>query len=148
LSLEIRNRKQQLEAVQHLIQLLPVANRDTLASLLKFFAKVVANAAETKSRTGEILPGNKMEGYSLATLIAPNILPCMPTEGNVSSGMDVNLTKERRESIDVVNYMISNYKQLFEVTPELLHDVYLHLMDTQPETVEVLLKQKSGVLDE
>jgi hypothetical protein len=142
---EIRNRKQQLEAVQHLVQLLPAANRDTLASLLKFFAKVVANAGETRSVSGEMLPGNKMEGYSLATLIAPNILPCM--EGGTTS-TDHTLTKERRESIDVVNYMISNHQQLFDVTPELLHDVYLHLLDTQPEGVEGLLKIKSGFAEE
>lgn len=147
LSPEIRNRKQQLEAVQHLVQLLPAANRDTLASLLAFFAKVVANAGETRSSGGELLPGNKMEGYSLATLIAPNILPCMEGGGTAGSG-DHTLTKERRESIDVVNYMISNYTQLFEISPELLHDVYLHLMDTQPEAVEGLLKIKSGFVDE
>jgi len=92
--------------------------------------------------SGEVLSGNKMEGYSLATLIAPNILPCMPSEGSLVTP-DSTLTKERRESIDVVNYLISNYKLLFEVSPELLHDVYLHLMDTQPESVEALLKLKA-----
>ncbi|CAL8134686.1 unnamed protein product [Orchesella dallaii] len=147
---KIRNRKLQLEAIQHLVQLLPVSNRDTLASLLKFFAKVVANACETRSKTGELLPGNKMEGYSLATLIAPNILPCMPTEGAVAASMDQNaaLTKERRESIDLVNYMISNYTLIFDVTAELLHDVYLHLMDTNPDAIEGILKQRSGISDD
>lgn len=152
--LEIRNRKLQLEAIQHLVQLLPVSNRDTLAALLKFFANVVANSSETRSKTGELLPGNKMEGYSLATLIAPNILPCMPTEGAAvaasASSMDQNaaLTKERRESIDLVNYMISNFGAIFEMTPELLHDVYLHLMDTNPEAIEGILRQRCGVSDE
>ena len=86
-----------------------------------------------------------MEGYSLATLIAPNILPCMPTEGSVPTmDQNVTLTKERRESIDVVNYMISSYKELFDVTPELLDEVYIHMMDTHPEVVEAILKFKSG----
>lgn len=88
-----------------------------------------------------------MEGYSLATLIAPNILPCMEG-GSAQAQADHVLTRERRESIDVVNYMISNHQQLFEVSAELLHDVYLHLMDTQPEAVEGLLKIKSGIVDE
>lgn len=91
-----------------------------------------------------------MEAYSLATLIAPNILPCMPTEGVTGSNMDPNsqATRERRESIDVVNYMISNYKELFEVSPELLDEVYVHMMDTHPEIVENSLKQKCGQPDE
>jgi len=135
-----------MEAFQYLVQLLPVQNRDTLGTLLRFFANVVANAEERRSRTGEIIPGNKMEGYSLATLIAPNILPCMPTEGlgSPSSSIEQNpaLTRERRESIDVVNYMICNYRMLFEVSPELLHDVYLHIMDTQPDTIDFILRQK------
>ena len=50
--LEIRNRRLQLEAVQHLIQLLPVPNRDTLAAILQFFARVVDNASDTRSKTG------------------------------------------------------------------------------------------------
>lgn len=132
-----------------MVQLLPVANRDTLASLLAFFAQVVANAGETRGTGGEVLAGNKMEGYSLATLIAPNILPCMEGGGSALASPDITLTKERRESIDVVNYMISNHTQLFHVSPELLHDVYLHLLDTQPEAVEGILKVKTGgLLDE
>lgn len=141
------------------MQLLPLANRDTLAALLKFFAKVVAHSIETRSKTGEMLPGNKMEGYSLATLIAPNILPCMPSEGaavaaaaasTTSSSIDQNaaLTKERRESIDLVNYMISNYSAIFDVSPELLHDVYLHLMDTNPEAIENILRHKASTSEE
>lgn len=129
-----------------------MTNRDTLAILLKFFANVVANSSETRSKTGEILPGNKMEGYSLATLIAPNILPCMPADGsnvsNASADQNAALTKERRESIDLVNYMISNFASIFEVSPELLHDVYLHLMDTNPEAIEGILRTRCGVADE
>lgn len=37
---EIRNRRLQLEALSHLIQLLPIAHRDTLFVLLKFLAHV------------------------------------------------------------------------------------------------------------
>lgn len=78
----------------------------------------------------------------------------MPTEGAAvaasASSMDQNaaLTKERRESIDLVNYMISNFGAIFEMTPELLHDVYLHLMDTNPEAIEGILRQRCGVSDE
>lgn len=48
----IRNRRLQFEALQHLIQLLPTANRDTLYALLTFLAMVAQNAADTKDEAG------------------------------------------------------------------------------------------------
>ncbi|CAG7729868.1 unnamed protein product [Allacma fusca] len=140
---KIRNRKVQLECVQSLIQLLPVPNRDTLHALLALFAKVVDNCQDTRTRTGELIQGNKMEAYSLATLIAPNILPCMPLDSNVGSAeQNAILTRERRDSIDVVNYLITNYKQLFILPPDTLNQVYLELLDTNPEAVESILRTK------
>jgi len=41
------NRKLQLEATQHLIKLLPPANRDTLEALLSFLAKVAKHAQDS-----------------------------------------------------------------------------------------------------
>ena len=50
---ELRNRKMQLECMQYLIDLLPVANRDTLYALLGLFAKVVENCQDTRTKTGK-----------------------------------------------------------------------------------------------
>jgi hypothetical protein len=49
---EIRNRRLQFEALQHLIQLLPVPNRDTLSALLEFLVTVARNAGDYKDETG------------------------------------------------------------------------------------------------
>jgi hypothetical protein len=51
---EIRNRRLQFEALQHLIQLLPVPNRDTLWALLNFLVTVARNAGDYKDETGNV----------------------------------------------------------------------------------------------
>jgi hypothetical protein len=48
----IRNRRLQFEALQHLVQLLPIANRDTLHALLNFLVMVAQNAADVKDESG------------------------------------------------------------------------------------------------
>lgn len=65
---EIRNRRLQQEALQHLIQLLPTPNRETLWALLNFLSIVAANSEDQKTETGEWIPGNKMDTTNLATV--------------------------------------------------------------------------------
>jgi len=65
---EIRNRRLQQEALQHLIQLLPTPNRETLWVLLNFLSVVAANSEDQKSETGEWISGNKMDTTNLATV--------------------------------------------------------------------------------
>lgn len=65
---EIRNRRLQQEALQHLIQLLPTPNRETLWALLNFLSVVASNSEDRKSETGEWIPGNKMNTTNLATV--------------------------------------------------------------------------------
>lgn len=65
---EIRNRRLQQEALQHLIQLLPTPNRETLWALLNFLNVVAANSEDQKSETGEWISGNKMDTTNLATV--------------------------------------------------------------------------------
>lgn len=48
----IRNRRLQSEALQHLLQLLPVPNRDTLWVLLSFLAQVAKNSEDHKDNAG------------------------------------------------------------------------------------------------
>lgn len=65
---EIRNRRLQQEALQHLIQLLPTPNCETLWALLNFLSVVASNSEDRKSETGEWIPGNKMNTTNLATV--------------------------------------------------------------------------------
>lgn len=66
---EIRNRRLQQEALQHLIQLLPTANRETLWALLNFLTEVASNSEDVRDEIGDWIPGNKMDLTNLATVI-------------------------------------------------------------------------------
>lgn len=93
---KIRNRRLQLEAIAYLVQLLPVAHRDTLFYLLRFLAKVARYADDVQSMSGEVISeGNKMDSNNLATVFAPNIL-----HNAVSSQIT---SEEVEERIDVIN---------------------------------------------
>ncbi|XP_017126199.1 uncharacterized protein LOC108145327 isoform X2 [Drosophila elegans] len=71
----IRNRRLQLEAISHLIRLLPIPHRDTLYVLLIFLAKVAAHSDDLCNTDGScLMTGNKMDSNNLATVFAPNIL--------------------------------------------------------------------------
>lgn len=96
---EIRNRRLQLEAISHLIQLLPVAHRDTLYELLKFLGTVSKHADDIRSPiTGTVVRfGNKMDSSNLATVIAPNVL--RPTKME----QDVAIETEVFDGFDVIN---------------------------------------------
>lgn len=48
----MRNRRLQFEALQHLVQLLPQSNRDTLHALLSFLAVVAKYSEDMKTDTG------------------------------------------------------------------------------------------------
>ncbi|XP_043215762.1 uncharacterized protein LOC122378590 [Amphibalanus amphitrite] len=137
-SQKIRNRKQQFDCLQHLIQLLAVPNRDTLWALLCFLKKVADCAADRRTPAGEWLTGNRMDSNNLATLFAPNILHSLAQLGN-------ELSQQATERIDVINVirsLIDHNKELFEVSAELLHEAYQLLMDKQPEALDVLLRRR------
>ena len=50
---EISTQEQRLSALQYLVALLPISNRDTLQSLLHFLAKVVQHSTDTIDIDGE-----------------------------------------------------------------------------------------------
>ncbi|KAL0268144.1 UNVERIFIED_CONTAM: hypothetical protein PYX00_010199 [Menopon gallinae] len=129
---KIRNRRLQFEALQHLIQLLPVPNRDTLWSLLNFLSLVAANCDDHNNELGEFVPGNKMDSNNLATLFAPNILhPALPTLSK--EALSAQSCEERIDVINVIRSMIDRNKDLFLVSSELMDEVYVHMMDSHPE---------------
>lgn len=53
LSTEIRNRHLQLDAIKHLVQLLPIANRNTLHALLIFLSSMAKCSEDTKDSYGK-----------------------------------------------------------------------------------------------
>ncbi|XP_059490290.1 uncharacterized protein LOC132205326 isoform X2 [Neocloeon triangulifer] len=132
----IRNRRLQLEALCHLVQLLPVANRDTLATLLTFLNNVSQNAGDRKNDSGEVVAGNKMDSTNLATLFAPNILHCFK-----QGAKEVDKPEERSDAINVTRSLIDHHAEVFEVSAELLDEVYLHMMDSHPDTLDQLLRK-------
>jgi len=113
---EIRNRRLQAEALQHLIQLLPPANRDTLEALVTFLGEVARHANDRRlPATGEWLPGNRMDSSNLATLFAPNILHQHSAGGANRDELSAERVEERADSINVVRAIIDNSHHLFEV---------------------------------
>lgn len=131
----IRNRRLQLEAISHMIHLLPVAHRDTLYVLLKFLAKVARTAGDTSTFEGQVLSqGNKMDSNNLATIIAPNVLHCIR-----SDQLDEQEIAERADVINIVRIMIDHYEDLFIVNSEDMNEIYTNMMDIYPQQLDYLL---------
>uniref|UniRef100_A0A1B6FH12 Rho-GAP domain-containing protein n=1 Tax=Cuerna arida TaxID=1464854 RepID=A0A1B6FH12_9HEMI len=142
----IRNRRLQHEALQHLIQLLPVPNRDTLWALLVFLSQVAQNCEDHRDTSGEWILGNKMDSNNLATLFAPNILhACKPSS---KEDMSAERVEERSDAINVIRTLIDNHRSLYQVSAELLDEVYVHMMDSHPEVLDQLLQRRDLATDE
>ena len=91
---------------------------------------------------GEVITGNKMDSNNLATVFAPNILHCIKPGSKEGSG---DKPEDRIDVINVVRTLIEYNKELFGVSADLLDEVYLHMMDSHPETLdELLLKRDSN----
>ncbi|XP_025835981.1 uncharacterized protein LOC108739746 isoform X2 [Agrilus planipennis] len=136
----IRNRRLQFEALQHLIQLLPTPNRDTLWALLIFLADVARHSNDQTDPSGESIQGNKMDSNNLATVFAPNILHC-----NKPGAKDVEKPEDRIDVINVVRTLIDYNEKLFTISAELLDEVYVHMMDSHPEILESLLNRRINI---
>lgn len=140
---EIRNRRLQLEALSHLIQLLPIAHRDTLYVLLKFLALVARNSDDVMNLSTNtcISVGNKMDSSNLATVIAPNILH---SNSDLNSAVATDeQAEERLDVINVVRTMIDHYEELFAVPPDVMDDVYTVMMDSNPEQLDFIFDNNS-----
>ncbi|XP_057319246.1 uncharacterized protein LOC130663795 [Microplitis mediator] len=139
---KIRNRRLQQEALQHLIQLLPTANRETLWALLNFLTEVASNSEDVRDEIGEWIPGNKMDLTNLATVFAPNILHCVKP-GQARSEVSVERAEERIDVINVVRALLENSASLFTVPAALLDELYLHMMDTHPVDLDLALSRRA-----
>ncbi|XP_076620609.1 rho GTPase activating protein at 102A isoform X1 [Colletes latitarsis] len=138
---KIRNRRLQQEALQHLIQLLPTPNRETLWALLNFLSVVAANSDDQKTDTGEWIPGNKMDTTNLATVFAPNILHCV--KPGQRSEVSAERAEERIDVINVVRALLEHATTLFTVPAALLDEVYHHMMDTHPAELDLALSRRA-----
>lgn len=133
-----------MEALSHLIQLLPLAHRDTLYVLLKFLAQLarhsddIINLSTNSCRS----VGNKMDSNNLATVIAPNILHCN-SPGSVASDEEAD---ERLDVINVVRTMIDHYEELFVVPSDVMNDLYTVMMDQYPQQLDYLFERKECIL--
>lgn len=144
LTQRIRNRRHQLEALRYLVQLLPPANRDTLYTLMRLLAAVAERAEDGRDpESGGPLPGNRMDSTNLATVFAPNILHCLKPGATAPSA---DRPEERSDAINVVRSMIDHQEQLFTVPADMLHDTYLHLMDTHPDLLDRLLSAREAAI--
>lgn len=138
---KIRNRRLQQEALQHLIQLLPTPNRETLWALLNFLTVVASNSEDQKSETGDWIPGNKMDTTNLATVFAPNILHCVKP-GQTRPEVSAERAEERIDVINVVRALLEHASTLFTVPAALLDELYLHMMDTHPVELDLALSRR------
>ncbi|KAK1135976.1 hypothetical protein K0M31_000546 [Melipona bicolor] len=138
---KIRNRRLQQEALQHLVQLLPTPNRETLWALLNFLSVVAANSEDQKNETGDWIPGNKMDTTNLATVFAPNILHCV--KPGQRSEVSAERAEERIDVINVVRTLLEHASTLFTVPAALLDEVYLHMMDTHPADLDLALSRRA-----
>ncbi|XP_014606230.1 PREDICTED: uncharacterized protein LOC106787951 [Polistes canadensis] len=139
---KIRNRRLQQEALQHLIQLLPTPNRETLWALLHFLSIVASNSEDQKNETGEWIPGNKMDTNNLATVFAPNILHCVKP-GQTRPEVSAERAEERIDVINVVRALLEHASTLFTVPAALLDELYLHMMDTHPAELDLALSRRA-----
>uniref|UniRef100_A0A1A9WLZ2 Rho-GAP domain-containing protein n=1 Tax=Glossina brevipalpis TaxID=37001 RepID=A0A1A9WLZ2_9MUSC len=132
---KIRNRRLQMEAISHLVKLLPPAHRDTLYVLLKFLAKVAACSDDiSPSDNKQHINGNKMDSNNLATIFAPNILR--------TTHPDLGSSDEQEYMNDAINV------DIFKVPAELMDAVYSHMLDECPDQLYRLCEFRSHLLNE
>ncbi|XP_069968803.1 uncharacterized protein RhoGAP102A isoform X3 [Bactrocera oleae] len=133
----IRNRRLQLEAISHLVKLLPVAHRDTLYVLFKFLARVASCSDDVIGHEGNVqVCGNKMDSNNLATVFAPNILRTNLSNTCSSDVVPCGNSIEQEsmnDAINVVRIMIDHYEEIFKVPADLIDIVYSHMLDVCPE---------------
>ncbi|KAL4230990.1 Rho GTPase-activating protein 6 [Mactra antiquata] len=136
--------EKKIDVTRMLISLLPVANRDTLWSLLQFLYKVAEHSTDVMDENGQLLSGNKMDSHNLATLFGPNILHKAKATEKEFSVESIERAEERKEVIEVVQAMVDYHQVMFQIPAELHDEILRLLLETDPETTEQILKRISS----
>ncbi|XP_076824643.1 uncharacterized protein LOC143470411 isoform X1 [Clavelina lepadiformis] len=142
-------KSERMSSLRSLIWLLPLTNRDTLLTLLNFLALVASHADVTTDDAGNKVQGNKMGTANLATIFGPNILHRhkKSTQSSNENQYQVQSLEKAEDSsavIKVVEDLINNQTQLFQI-PKDEHDQMLRVLkETDPEAVDFLLRRKAA----
>ncbi|XP_037615675.1 rho GTPase-activating protein 36 isoform X1 [Sebastes umbrosus] len=129
----------QLQYLQHLLNLLPPCNCDTLLRLLSLLHTVQSFAQDSIRTNDEEIPGNKMTAANLAVIFGPNLLQRERGGDVCPHAMGI---EDSTAIINVTLVLIQNYRRLFTVSAELQQEVLMSLIQTDPDIIDYLLRRK------
>ncbi|ROL44025.1 Rho GTPase-activating protein 18, partial [Anabarilius grahami] len=115
--LKLPTKKQQLQALNLLVLLLPEPNRDTLKALMEFFQRVI----DRKDR-------NKMTLNNVAVVMAPNIFMCKGFRSKISEQQEFAMATG---TANIVRLLIRYQNLLWTIPKFILNQVRKHNMENQ-----------------
>ena len=127
---EIPDRVQQLQALNLLVLLLPVAHRDTLRLLLLFLCHIIARRKE-----------NKMDLNNVAMIMAPNLF----LNTGKKSGASLREVEMARGTINIVRMLIKYHSILWTVPSFMIRQVrFLYEVEQSGKSKEAKGKKKKA----
>ncbi|XP_078481813.1 rho GTPase-activating protein 6 isoform X2 [Ciona intestinalis] len=157
--------EERIPTLQALLWLLPLPNRDTLYTLVKFLWKIAKHSETTCDKYGEHVEGNKMNIENLATIFGPNLLHRFKKTSSESQISKQDLPEDYGNVIKTVTTIIKHHEELFQVcilrllqnilslnscfsylqlNENTQHKVLNFLKTSYPEAVEYLLRRKTA----
>ncbi|XP_056116594.1 rho GTPase-activating protein 18 isoform X2 [Rhinichthys klamathensis goyatoka] len=115
--LKLPTKKQQLQALNLLVLLLPEPNRDTLKALMEFFHRVI----DRKDR-------NKMTLNNVAVVMAPNIFMCKGFRSKISEQQEFAMAAG---TANIVRLLIRYQNLLWTIPKFILNQVRKHNTENQ-----------------
>ncbi|KAK7133594.1 hypothetical protein R3I94_015462 [Phoxinus phoxinus] len=115
--LKLPTKKQQLQALNLLVLLLPEPNRDTLKALMEFFQRVI----HRKDR-------NKMTLNNVAVVMAPNIFMCKGFRSKISEQQEFAMATG---TANIVRLLIRYQNLLWTIPKFILNQVRKHNTENQ-----------------
>uniref|UniRef100_A0A673JZV0 Rho-GAP domain-containing protein n=1 Tax=Sinocyclocheilus rhinocerous TaxID=307959 RepID=A0A673JZV0_9TELE len=115
--LKLPTKKQQLQALNLLLLLLPEPNRDTLKALMEFFQRVT----DHKDR-------NKMTLNNVAVVMAPNIFMCKGFRSKISEQQEFAMATG---TANIVRLLVRYQNLLWTIPKFVLNQVRKHNMENQ-----------------
>uniref|UniRef100_A0A671KBQ7 Rho GTPase-activating protein 18-like n=1 Tax=Sinocyclocheilus anshuiensis TaxID=1608454 RepID=A0A671KBQ7_9TELE len=115
--LKLPTKKQQLQALNLLVLLLPEPNRDTLKALMEFFQRVT----DHKDR-------NKMTLNNVAVVMAPNIFMCKGFRSKISEQQEFAMATG---TANIVRLLVRYQNLLWTIPKFVLNQVRKHNMENQ-----------------